>query len=33
MEEHLRPAIREAISFLEQQDIKYAIIGGIALYQ
>ncbi len=33
MDEHLSPAIREAISFLDQQGIQYALIGGIALSQ
>jgi hypothetical protein len=33
MEEHLRPALRKVILFLEEKGYRYAIIGGVALSQ
>jgi hypothetical protein len=31
--EHLMPALHAAVAFLEQQEIRYALIGGISLSQ
>ena len=33
MEEHLKPALRSAIEFLEKKKYRYAVIGGLALAQ